>query len=84
MVWRGGPLSGLPKRLLKALTAHMKPAIHSVRLRPPAERRSIAALNPSSAWSLDMTPLVRGCSARSARNPATARLNSLMSPWVAD
>ena len=33
---------------------------------------SIAALNPRNACSLDMTPLVRGCSARSARKPLTA------------
>jgi hypothetical protein len=47
--------------------AYLKPSIHSVsacELRPSAA--SIAALYPRNAWSLDMTPRVSGCSARSA------------------
>jgi hypothetical protein len=38
-----------------------------------------ARLYPRNAWSLDMTPLVRGFSSRSARKPATASEKSPMS-----
>ena len=55
---------------------YLKPSIHLVSAcesRPSAA--SAAALYPRRAWSLDMTPLVRGFSARSTRKPATASEN---------
>jgi len=59
---------------------YLKPSIHWVsacELRPSAA--SIAALYPRLAWSLDMTPLVRGFSARSTRKPATAQAKAPVS-----
>jgi hypothetical protein len=48
--------------------SHLKPAIHSISAGAPLpSAASIAVFNPRDAWSLDMTPLVRGCSARSAQ-----------------
>ena len=59
---------------------YLKPSIHSVSAcEPRPSAASIAALYPRNAWSLDMTPLVTGFSARSARRPATAPLKSPMS-----
>ena len=56
-----------------AAMRYLKPSIHSVSAcEPRPSAASIAALYPRNAWSLDMTLLVRGLSARSARKPATA------------
>ena len=58
-------------------SSDLKPSIHSVSAcEPRPSAASIAALNPRNAWSLDMTPSVRRCSARSARKPAKAWLKS--------
>ena len=56
------------------MQAHLKSSIHLVSsCDPRPSAASIAALDPPrTAWSLDTTPLVRGCSARSARKPVTA------------
>jgi hypothetical protein len=59
---------------------YRKPSIHSVSAcEPRPSAASIAALYPRIACSLDMTPLVRGFSARSTRKPATASENLPMS-----
>ena len=51
------------------MQAHLKSSIHLVSAcEPRPSAASIAALNPRNAWSLDTTPLVRGCSARSAQS----------------
>jgi hypothetical protein len=51
------------------MQAHLKSSIHLVSAcEPRPSAASIAALNPHNAWSLDMTPLVRG-----ARSGAQAR-----------
>ena len=55
------------------MQSHLRSSIHLVSAcEPRPSAASIAALNPRNAWSLDMTPSVRGCSARSARKPLTA------------
>ena len=60
--------------------SHLKSSIHLVSAcEPRPSAASIAALKPRKAWSLDMTPSIRGCSARSARKPFTARVKSPMS-----
>jgi hypothetical protein len=62
---------------------YRKSSIHSVsacELRPSAA--SIAALYPRIACSLDMTPLVRGFSARSTRKPATAQVKPPVSTQI--
>ena len=49
-------------------SSHLKSSIHWVSAcEPRPSAASIAALKPRNTWSLDMTPLVRGCSARSAQ-----------------
>jgi hypothetical protein len=49
---------------------YRKPSIHSISAcKPRPSAASIAALYPRIAWSLEMTPLVGGLSARSARKP---------------
>jgi len=59
---------------------YLKPSIHSVSAcEPRPSAASAAALYPRIARSLDMTSLVRGFSARSARKPATASENLPMS-----
>ena len=62
----GAPCPALPEAL-----DPLRPG--ACELRPSAA--PIAALYPRIACSLDMTPLVRGFSARSARKPATASEN---------
>jgi hypothetical protein len=59
---------------------YLRPSIHSVSAcEPRPSAASTAALYPRNAWSLDMEPLVRGFSSRSARKPATASENLPMS-----
>jgi hypothetical protein len=59
---------------------YLRSSIHSVSAcEPRPSAASIAALYPRIAWSLDMRPLVRGLSSRSARKPATASAKPLMS-----
>jgi len=61
-----------PGRLRARAMDYLKPSIQSVSAcEPRPSAASIAALYPRNAWSLEMTPLVRGFSARSARKPAT-------------
>ena len=68
-VWRRCPAPCLPKRLSQGLIVSLEardPLCQGLRTRPNAA--SIAALNPRNGQSLDMTPLVKGCSARSAQS----------------
>jgi hypothetical protein len=70
----------LARRAEAQATRYLRPSIHSVSAcEPRPSAASTAALYPRRAWSLDMTPLVRGFSARSTRRPATAQAKAPMS-----
>jgi hypothetical protein len=63
-----------------AYPSHLRSSIHLISAcEPRPSAASIAALNARNAWSLDMRASVRGCLARSAHKPLTARVKSPLS-----
>jgi hypothetical protein len=69
VVARPDRLISSPRSTLSGLANPAKPGIHR-------------GFESAHGQSLDMRPLVKGCLASSARNPATAWLNSPVSTWM--